>query len=84
MSVETKSISTDTERDVVVLNVQSRATTIGPPYDMEYIFLLHATPDATALYRIEEFVDSAQAMTQWARLKDAVVAQENAQNARDV
>ncbi|KAF2875188.1 hypothetical protein BDV95DRAFT_486549 [Massariosphaeria phaeospora] len=76
MSMETKSILTDTERNVVVLHVQSRATTIGPRYDMEYIFILHATADAKALNRIEEFIDSATAKTQWTQLQEAIVALE--------
>lgn len=72
MDTEIKSIVTDTERDVVVFNVQSRATTIGPRYDMEYVFTLHATPDAKAVHLIEEFIDSASAKAQWARLQEAI------------
>jgi ketosteroid isomerase-like protein len=72
MKTTTKSIVTDTDHNVVVINVQSRATTIGPFYDMEYIFILHTTPDAKALHRIEEFIDSATAKTQWARLQEAI------------
>ncbi|KAF2676983.1 hypothetical protein K458DRAFT_396415 [Lentithecium fluviatile CBS 122367] len=72
MDTEIKGIVTDTEHNVVVNNVQSRATTIGPRYDMEYVFTLHATPDAKALHRIEEFIDSASAKTQWAWLQEAI------------
>lgn len=76
MSMETKSILTDTDRNVVVLHVQSRATTIGPRYDMEYLFMLHATPDAKALHRVVEFIDSATAKAQWSLLQDAIAARE--------
>ncbi|KAL1595957.1 hypothetical protein SLS60_009647 [Paraconiothyrium brasiliense] len=71
---------THTGRNVVVLNVQSRATTIGPRYDMEYVFILHATPDAKSLHRIEEFIDSATAKTQWAQLQEAIAMREEARD----
>lgn len=74
MSIETKSILTDTGRNVIVLHVQTRATTIGPRYDMEYIFMLHATPDEKAIHRVDEFIDSATAKAQWSQLQHAIAA----------